>query len=217
MGLVLFNIFINHTDDGIECTLSKFVDDIKLSGAVNMLEGREAIQSDLERLEKWAHVNLMRFNKAKCRVLHLGRGNPRCVQTGRRTHTCGEGHGGSGGQRAGHEQQCALTARKATSALGCTHRGLAAGREGIVPLCSALVRPHLQYCVHAWGPQRKKDRELLERVQRRAAEMLRGLQHLPCEDRLRELGLFSLEKRRLQGDLIVAFKYLKGAYKQEAE
>ena len=63
--------------------------------------------------------------------------------------------------------QCALTARKATSALGCTHRGLAAGREGIVPLCSALVRPHLQYCVQAWGPQHRKDVGLLERVQRR--------------------------------------------------
>jgi len=100
---------------------------------------------------------------------------------------------------------------KANNILGCIKRAKASReREVIIPFCSAILRPRLEYCVQVWQLQHKEDMELLEQVHKRTT-------NVSYKERLRELDLFSLKKKRLWGDLIASFQCLEEVYKQEED
>ena len=193
-------------DNGIKCTLRKTAEGAKLSDAVKTAEGKDAIQCDLDWLEWWAYANFTKFNKAKCKVLHLDRGNPKHrYRLGGKLTSLEEKDLGVLVERLNMNWQHAPAVHKANHTLACTKRSVTSrSREVILPLYSAaLRRPHLQYCIQFWGLQYEKDMQLVEQSQRRAGAS-------PLWGKAERVGaLQPAEENALGMDLIAAFQYMK--------
>ena len=221
LGPLLFIIYVNDMDSAITSEISKFADDTKVYRKACSDCDASSLQGDLDKLVEWANTWQMKFNADKCKVIHFGSSNNK-----HRYEIEGTALGSVELEKdlgvlishdlksARHVDQAVL---KANRILGMVSRNIEnKTKEIILPLYRTLVRPHLEYCVQAWSPHLVKDVSKLERVQRRAVRMIRGLGCGSYRDKLIELRLFSLEERRLRGDMIEVFKIIQGHEKVDA-
>ena len=215
LGPLLFLIYIDDLETNLVCMISKFADDTKLSGKVCTAQDRLQIQQDLDKIVEWSEKWQMPFNVDKCKVMHLGYVNVKqdYYMAGRKLKDVEEekdlGIIISNDLKNG--KQCTEAAKKANQMLGMINRTMVhKTRRNMVALYNAFVRPHLEYAVQFWSPYLRKDITKLEKVQRRATKLIPALRNKSYEDRLADLKLFSLEKRRVRNDMIEVWKIITG-------
>ena len=214
-GPILFLIYIKDLDDDITSKVLKFADDTKVFRKIKSDADRQHLQDDLNKLIELSGKWQMLFNFGKCKCLHTGHGNDDAQYT----------MGGTVLNTTLKEndlwltisadmkvsEQCGIAAAKGNHIIGLIRRNIVYKEtELIIPQYKTIIRPHLEYCIQAWRPYRKKDIDMLDIVQRRANKMIPKLRNISYEMRLTECGLTTLETRRLREDQIEVFKILNG-------
>ena len=217
LGPVLFKVYINDLDlvaDLITLIL-KFADDTKLAQRIRNEEDRQRLQRALDALQEWAAAWGMQFNAEKCKIMHVGRQNPRY------TYKMGEHVLGTtdvekdiGVQVKSDlkpSENCAKAARTANTVLGQIVRSFSyRDRRTFVGLYKLYVRPHLEFASAAWSPWTRADIDVLEKVQKRAIGIISGMGGLDYAERLRALKMDTLEERRRESDMVETYKIMNG-------
>ena len=215
LGPILFLIYINDIDEGITCRISKFADDTKITNIASTESQRQLIQNDLNTLTEWSKTWQINFNLDKCHVLHIGNNNPHksyVMNDFQLTSVDKEKDlGVIISKDLKPNNQIIEVVKTANKLVGFIGRTFSFKSEKVIlTLFNSLVRPHLEYCVQFWSPYYKKDIDKLEKIQRRVTKMIPRLRNKSYENRLKELNLFPLTKRRIRGDLIEVFKIFNG-------
>ena len=215
LGPLLFLVYINDIDNGLLGNILKFADDTKLYGKVGTSQGIEALRKDLASLSEWADKWQMKFNIGKCKVMHFGGKNSEAEYNmdNIKLEVISEEKdlGVIISDSFKVSKQCAKAANKGNQILGLIKRTfISKGKNVILNLYKALVRPHLEYCVQAWRPHLVKDINIIEKVQRRVTRMIVECRGKTYDKRLELLGLTTLENRRFRADMLEVFKILKG-------
>jgi ribonuclease P/MRP protein subunit RPP40 len=215
LGPLLFLIYIDDLEEGVEGFLTKFADDSKLGHIVESEEDCMGLQRDLDKIYQWGVKWQMELNLDKCVVMHLGHKNRNYeyMINGTVLKNVEEDRdlGVIIDNKLSFKKQCAKAANKANQVLGMIKRNVKSrNKEVMMKLYKGLVRPLMEYSIQAWNPYKKGDIKLLERVQKRATKMIQGFRNKHYKDRLTELKLTTLEDRRLRGDMIMTYKMLNG-------
>lgn len=194
-----------------------FADDTKLYKAIRARNDANLLQNDLDLLMEWSDKWLLRFNTNKCKVMHCGPKNPRTdyEMTQHDTRqpaplsktTFEKDLGVYVTNTLKPSMHCKKAANKAMSALKLLQMAFNhLNRSNFKVLYTTYVRPHLDYCAQAVGPVLKKDINSLEKVQRRATKLVKGLRDVPYQERLKQLDLSSISERIKRGDMIETYK-----------
>ncbi|KAK3099403.1 hypothetical protein FSP39_003853 [Pinctada imbricata] len=213
LGPILFLIYINDLPEVVSNPVKLFADDTKLYGSSNDQEDHRKIQQDINNLISWSHSWQLTFNKDKCKHLHLGRAIlPDDYSLSEQVIGKIEYETDLGVQidnQLKFQIHINTAVKKANRMLGVIKRNFKhLDKDSFLHLYKSLVRPHLEYASCAWYTLYKKDAMAIENTQRRATKLIYGIQHLSYSERLLNLGLPSLEYRRIRADVIQVYKYI---------
>ena len=208
LGPVAFTIFINDLDMSVgdSAEIYKFADDTKIAKKIGGEEDQRSMQAVINNLLIWAQNWGMTFNRSKCKVMHIGRNNPKYdyVMDGHVLEKATEEK--DIGVIISHDlkpnKQCIFAASKAKIVLGQMSRSFHyRDRHVFKRLYTTYVRPHLEFSTPVWSPGNMAEINLLEDVQKAAVQMISGLGSITYEDKLKELRLETLEDRRKVFDM----------------